>query len=73
MAVLTGTISRLFLEKGFGFIKSPGAADEYFFHANALGAQGTFEQLREGLPVTFEEEPSTGRGPRARHVMVDQR
>lgn len=58
MASTTGTIKRLVIEKGFGFV---AAADgnEYFFHQSAC-QDGMFTQLREGQPVTF----NTGQGPK---------
>jgi CspA family cold shock protein len=52
-----GTIKKL-TDKGFGFI-STGGGDELFFHSSSV--QGTsFDQLREGQKVSFEE----GRGPK---------
>ena len=54
----TGTIKRLVSEKGFGFVAAPDGT-EYFFHSSAC-ADGQFQQLREGQPVTFE----TGQGPK---------
>ncbi len=52
-----GTIKKL-TDKGFGFI-STGGGDELFFHSSSV--QGTsFDQLREGQRVSFEE----GRGPK---------
>ena len=58
MAATNGTIKRLVIEKGFGFV---AAADgnEYFFHQSSV-QDGQFTQLREGQPVTFQ----TGQGPK---------
>ena len=58
MASTTGTIKRLVVEKGFGFV---AAADgnEYFFHQSSVQG-GEFTQLREGQHVTFV----TGQGPK---------
>jgi CspA family cold shock protein len=54
----TGTIKRLVIEKGFGFVAADDG-NEYFFHQS--GVQGAeFTQLREGQPVTFQ----TGQGPK---------
>jgi len=54
----TGTIKRLVIEKGFGFVAADDGS-EYFFHQSACqGAE--FTQLREGQPVTF----ITGQGPK---------
>ena len=58
-----GTIKRILIEKGFGFIAANGV--EYFFHRSA--APFDFEKLTEGDPVTFV--PTTGaKGPRAESV-----
>lgn len=64
MATLTGTVSRLIRDKGFGFIAT-GTGTEYFFHQSA--AVLDWPTLREGSIVTFQ--PSQGpRGPRAEQV-----
>ena len=56
-----GTIARLLIDKGFGFIRDEGGI-EHFFHRSAAGA--VFELLREGQRVEFSSEEST-KGPRA--------
>jgi CspA family cold shock protein len=60
----TGTIKRVARDKGFGFIRD-GGGQEYFFHRSAV--QGSFDDLREGQRVSFEEEQSP-KGPRANNV-----
>ena len=63
----SGTIARLLIDKGFGFIKDTGGV-EHFFHQS--GVQDTvFESLREGQRVEFTVEEST-KGPRACDVRV---
>jgi len=57
----TGTIVRVAREKGFGFIRDE-RGQELFFHRSSV--QGSFDDLREGQRVTFDEEPSA-KGPRA--------
>ena len=57
----TGTIKRIARDKGFGFIRDAGG-QEYFFHRSAV--QGSFDDLREGERVNFDEEQSP-KGPRA--------
>lgn len=52
-----GTIKRI-TDKGFGFIDTGGSKD-LFFHLSALNGC-SFDDLREGQRVTFEE----GRGPK---------
>jgi cold shock protein len=51
--VLTGTIKRLVTDKGFGVVAA-AEGGEYFFHQSAL-LDVSFEELREGQAVVFEE------------------
>ena len=46
---MNGTISRLLLDKGFGFIAGADG-QEYFMHRSAIRDGSAFEQLREGQP-----------------------
>jgi CspA family cold shock protein len=57
-ATMTGTIARLQMEKGFGFIKD-NAGQDYFFHRSAVVGEG-MENLREGDSVEF----TVGQGPK---------
>ena len=50
---MTGKISRLLIEKGFGFITGEDGQD-YFMHRSAVRDGSVFEQLREGQSVTFD-------------------
>ena len=59
-----GTIARLLVHKGFGFIRDT-SGQEYFFHRSAV--QGSFDSLSEGQRVSFDEEQSP-KGPRAGNV-----
>ena len=53
---MTGTIKKL-TDKGFGFIASESQEKDLFFHSNSLvGVQ--YNELREGVSVTFEVEKS---------------
>ena len=63
----TGTIARLLIDKGFGFIRDEGGI-EHFFHRSAV-RQAVFELLREGQRVEFTAEEST-KGPRAGDVRL---
>jgi CspA family cold shock protein len=64
---MNGEIKRVFVEKGFGFIKGEDGAD-YFLHQSAVrGVQ--FESLEEGLRVTFKVVPSA-KGQRAEQVQL---
>ncbi len=59
-----GTIKRL-TDKGFGFIDTGGGKDIFFHHSALEGV--TYEELREGDKVTFEEGEGP-KGPRAENV-----
>ena len=61
-----GTIKKLILDKGFGFIQ--GERGELFFHHSALDGI-TIEELREGQKVEFEEGRGP-KGPRAENIKV---
>jgi CspA family cold shock protein len=66
----TGTVASL-RDKGFGFIAPDGASGggDLFFHRSAL--QGTtFDALREGQRVSFDEEPDPRDASRQRAVNV---
>lgn len=52
-----GTVKKVVVDKGFGFIAGP--TSELFFHHSAL-EDTTIEELRVGQAVTYEE----GRGPK---------
>jgi len=41
-------------EKGFGFIETSEGAKSIFFHSSGMEHAGTYDQLREGDPVSFE-------------------
>ena len=69
---IAGQVSRLLLEKGFGFIlATEGEAADYFFHLSDL--QNTvIADLTLGDMVTFVPETSEkGNGRRARQVRLD--
>jgi len=53
----SGTIASL-RDRGFGFIMPDGASGrgDLFFHRSAV-AETSFDQLREGQRVSFDEEP----------------
>ena len=50
----TGTIARLLIDKGFGFIRDESGT-EHFFHRSAVRG-AVFELLREGQRVEFAIE-----------------
>jgi CspA family cold shock protein len=61
-----GTIKKLVLERGFGFIAAEDG-NEYFFHRS--GTNTDFDRLQGGERVTFEVETSS-KGPRAGKVQL---
>jgi CspA family cold shock protein len=63
----TGTIARLLIDKGFGFIRDEGGIEHFFHRSSVRGA--VFELLREGQRVEFTTEDS-GKGPRAGEVRL---
>lgn len=67
---MTGTIKRLVTEKGFGFILASDD-NEYFFHQFACSGV-SFDNLREGQAVTFEQGQGLRgqRGPRGENVRL---
>ena len=62
-----GTIARLLIGNGFGFIRDEGGI-EHFFHRSAVRG-AVFELLREGQRVDFTIEESQ-KGPRAGEVRL---
>lgn len=60
----TGTIKRLIVEKGFGFLADANGT-EYFFHRSSC--VGSWDSLYNGQEVRFTVEPSQ-KGPRAASV-----
>jgi cold shock protein len=63
----SGTIARLLIDKGFGFIRDESGV-EHFFHRSAVRG-AVFELLREGQRVDFVVEDSA-KGPRAGEVRL---
>ena len=62
-----GTIARLLIDKGFGFIRDEGGIEHFFHRSSVRGA--VFELLREGQRVEFTPEESQ-KGPRAGDVRL---
>jgi len=63
-----GTIKKVIVDRGFGFITAEDAKD-YFFHRDGLDPSLTFERLVGGEVVEFDVEPSP-KGPRATRVRL---
>jgi CspA family cold shock protein len=64
---MTGTVKRVVVEKGFGFIKGEDEK-EYFFHKTAL-VDISFESMTQGMKVEFTPEDSK-KGLRAEDVCL---
>ena len=67
LSMPTGTIARLLIDKGFGFIRDEGGIEHFFHRSSVRGA--VFELLREGQRVEFTPEDSQ-KGPRAGDVRL---
>ena len=65
--MFNGTIARLLIDKGFGFIRDEGGTEHFFHRSSVRGA--VFELLREGQRVEFTTEESP-QGPRAGEVRL---
>ena len=63
----TGTIARLLIDKGFGFIRDESGIEHFFHRSSVRGA--VFELLRDGQRVEFNIEESQ-KGPRAGDVRL---
>jgi cold shock CspA family protein len=64
-----GNITRIVRDKGFGFIKSPDAKDDVFFHSTALSGL-VFDDLEVGLNVEFSIEADPRNPSRSRAADV---
>ena len=63
---MTGTIKKLMTDKGFGFVRGEDGVERFFHYTSVQGAD--FNDLREGETVSFEDDPSNPKGPRARDI-----
>ena len=65
----TGTIKKVVVDRGFGFIVAEDAK-ENFFHRNSLDSSMDFDRLNGGERVTFEIKQAQGptRRPGARSL-----
>jgi len=71
---LTGTVTRVIVDKGFGFIEAPNGI-EYFFHKSATSAEcrddlGWLSLQKDDL-VSFVINPLSPKGPRAEDVRLE--
>ena len=65
-----GTIKKLVMERGFGFIKPDGGGSDIFFHCTALPVKSDFDGLAEGQRVEFVEAEGKGGRSKAEDVKV---
>ena len=63
-------VSRIFPERGYGFLETPDGREIYFDERSVL--RGAFRRLRAGSQVRFSEEPGQ-KGPQASTVAVARR
>jgi CspA family cold shock protein len=63
----SGTIARLLIDKGFGFIRDESGVEHFFHRSSVRGA--VVELLREGQrdEISTDESP---KGPRAAEVRL---
>ena len=66
----TGTIKKLVMERGFGFIKPDEGGSDIFFHCSALPQKSDFDGLEEGKQVNFTEGEGKGGRSKAEDVTV---
>lgn len=64
---MTGTVKRVYNEKGYGFIEGEDKK-EYFFHKSSL-KNITIDEIEQGREVTFEDAEGE-KGPRAEDIYV---
>ena len=62
----TGTIARLLIDKGFGFITPDGGGADVFAHFSAIAADG-YRSLDENQRVTFDITQGP-KGPQASNI-----
>ena len=67
--ILTGQITKLVEDRGFGFLARDGDdGPPFLFHRSVCTS--AFADLRVGDRVTFERDPFAYRGPRCSRVVV---
>lgn len=64
-----GRVIKLFRDKGFGFIRGDDGV-ERFFHRSGVRDPVQFEGITDNDMVTFEEDTSNPKGPRATNVVI---
>lgn len=68
---LSGSVTRVMHDQGYGFIFCPADGKEYFFHVSELENLASIEQVQRGMAARFTG--GTGpKGPRATSVTIDE-
>jgi len=67
---MRGTIKKLVMERGFGFIKPTDGGGDIFFHCSSLPEKSDFDGLEEGQTVEFDSSDGKGGRPKAENVKV---
>jgi len=66
---VSAAVTRIFYDKGFGFVQPDGQDAEAFMHKSAFESRGAFDRLKPGGRVTCVIQ-STSKGLRAIDVQV---
>jgi cold shock CspA family protein len=66
---VNGILKRIVSERDFGFLKGDDGK-EYFSTARSVDEGTSFADMSEGDTVSFEQEPGSAKGPRARRVSL---
>ena len=65
---MNGTVTRVFLTRGFGFLRGEDGV-ERFIHVSTINGNLAWEQFKTGMKVTFD--PVDGKkGPRAENIQA---
>ena len=67
----TGTIARLLIDKGFGFIRDESGIEHFFHRSSVRGA--VFELLREGCGATAPRRSGDPPSPPWLSLLADDR
>lgn len=66
---MDGTIKKIFLDDGYGFISTPTEKRDIFFHITDLADRAKFPELQTGQAVTYDAADNA-KGPRALNVRL---
>ena len=66
---MTGTVTRIFLTKGYGFVMGEDG-EPYFLHATDCHVDTQWERIHAGMTVEFEPSHSGDKGNKLRAKAV---